>query len=199
MKKIRIILILIVLVLIGGAAIWIVSKHKSASKEVITISEGKIVDLRPIAELCTMEIYRETAVRDTVNHKVIYGIQKQQGRITFDLSGLPAHIEASVVAGDSLSRDTIVLRLPKEKIYLAEAAEKDAWRVIDTKSLRLFGSSNMTPSEENLAKRRAINRARARLYRDGTVGRARREAAATLRRLTEDMTHRPVRVIIGYE
>ncbi len=162
------------------------------SKDEITIEQGRTVDLRPIAELCGMEIYRETVVADTINDKAIYGIQKQQGRITFDIEQLPSEVAAATRATDSIAGDTLRLRLPKEKIELLESTEKDSWRVIDTKSLKFFGSDRMTPQEENVVKRRAIERARKKLYQDGTVNKARREAAATLRDLASQITGRPV-------
>ncbi|MDE6810791.1 MAG: hypothetical protein K2J15_00400, partial [Muribaculaceae bacterium] len=191
---IKIITIISSALLTGIIVLWICLSSKMSEKESVVIDEGRIVDLRPIAELCSMEIYRESMVRDTLNGKLIYGIQKQQGRITFDLSGLPDSVAAASGPADSLASDTLYLKLPKEKIYLTEAAEKGAWRVIDTKSLSLLGSSKMTAKEENIVKRRAINQARSRLYKDGTVRRARREASETLRRLATEITGRPVHV-----
>lgn len=196
MKTIRNYIILIFIICACGAGLYFwLRSNLPASEEKITIEQGKIVDLRPIAELCAMEIYRETFISDTINHRVIYGLQKQQGRITFDIETLPARVKVSLHQGDSLSNDTLRLHLPKEKVEIFESAEPDSWRVIDTKSLRLFESSKMTQAEENMAKRNAIERTRKALYHDGTVQRARHEAAVTLTRMASAMTGRPVIVI----
>ncbi len=195
MKTLRNYIILILILCGFAAGLWLgfCSRH-TEPEEKITIEEGKIVDLRPIAELCAMDIYRETFVSDTINHRVIYGIQKQQARITFDIENLPSEVRASVHKGDSISNDTLRLRLPKEKVEVFESTEQDSWRVIDTKSLRIFESSKMTQEEENIAKRHALERTRKTLYSDGTVRRARHEAAVTLTRMASAMTGRPVLV-----
>lgn len=185
--------ILITLLLLGAAGgILYLRLRPKEKKEEIRIEEARVVDLRPIAELCTMEIYREVMVEDTINRKVIYGIQKQQGSITFDLESLPASVKVARSTADSLATDTLRLRLPKETVSILESTDADSWKVIDTKSLSLFGSSKMTSDEENRAKRKAIERTRRSLYHDGTVERARREAASTLREMAERLTGRPV-------
>lgn len=180
------------LILIIIAGIFLITKLRGFSKDEITIEEGRTVDLRPIAELCSMEIYREAIVSDTVNNKAIYGIQKQQGRITFDIEELPDEVRVAINSTDSLASDTLRLHLPKEKVEILESTEKGSWRVIDTKNLKLFGSNRMTPEEENIVKRHAIESARRKLYQDGTVATARREAAATLQALASQLTGRPV-------
>lgn len=175
----------------GGVYLWL-RNHLPEEKEKITIEPGKIVDLRPIAELCAMEIYRETIVADTINGKVIYGIQKQQGRITFNIEDLPDKVYAASDTEGKISSDTLRLILPKEKVTVYESSQPNSWRVIDTKSVKLFGSSRMTPEEENKVKERAILRTKRGLYKDGTVKRARKEAASTLQQMASAMTGRPV-------
>lgn len=191
-KKLKFILILLALLIAGGAAWWLL-RPKGDSGEKIEIEPGRVADLRAIAELCATEFYREASVLDTVKNKVIFGIQKQRGSITFCLDSLPAEIAVTSVR-DSLPQDTLRLRLPKEKIEVLEATDKDSWRVIDTKSTTLFGSSVMTPDEENVAKRRAVEKTRRHLYADGTVKRSRDEAAATLSSLLSTISGRPVKV-----
>lgn len=192
--KFRLILTAIVIAAISVVFLYFLLRPKD-DKENILIDEAKIVDLRPIAELCSMEIYRETVVSDTINHKAIYGIQKQQGSITFDIEGLPSDVKVALSSRDSLAKDTLRLRLPKERVNVFESTAPDSWKVVDTKSLRLFSTSVMTPEEENIAKRRAIERTRRSLYRDGTVARARKEAAITLRDFAEKLTGRPVVIL----
>ncbi|MDE6271898.1 MAG: hypothetical protein K2M31_02695 [Muribaculaceae bacterium] len=196
MKTLRNYIILILIICAAGAGIYLWLRSRLPEpQEKITIEEGKIVDLRPIADLCAMQIYRETFVSDTINNRVIYGIQKQQARISFDIEDFPAQVKAAVLPGDSVAGDTLRLKLPKEKVEVFESTEPNSWRVIDTKSLRLFESSKMTQAEENMAKRHAIERTRKNLYKDGSVIRARHEAAVTLTRMASAMTGRPVIVV----
>lgn len=168
------------------------TSSKFKEQEHVTIESGRIVDIRPIVRLCAMEIYRETPILDTINSKVIFGVQKQSGSITFDIESLPKEVKAALSPADSLTQDTLHIRMPREIIEIHEAAERGAWRVIDSKSLEVFGSSTLSTAEENQIKQKAIERTRKELYKDGTVARARREGAETLRRLAGDMTGRPI-------
>lgn len=194
MKKTIIFYLIIFLAIcaIGCGVYFWLHRNLPETEEKITIEPGKIVDLRPLAELCAMEIYRETVIADTINGKVIYGIQKQQGRITFNIEDMPDKVQAAIDNEDSIALDTLRIILPKEKVSVYESSAPDSWRVVDTKSLKLFGSSKMTSSEENKVKERAIIRTKRRLYEDGTVKRARKEAATTLSQLASAMTGRPV-------
>lgn len=185
--------IVIIILLIGGAlALWLIFSRSKDPEEGVTVERSRVVDIRTVARLCSMEIYREVAIHDTINDKEIIGVQRQRGSITFDLEELPETIALSMSADPSKAPDTIRLRLPKEKVEILESTEPGSWRVIDTRNLRLIGSDVMTPAEENRAKQRAIDRTRSRLYRDGTVSRGRREAATALSRYLETLTGAPV-------
>lgn len=194
-KKIRYYILFILLLFAVGVGVFLWLRRTLPEKEKITIEEGKIVDLRSLAELCGMEIYRETIICDTIGRKVIYAVQKQQGRIVFDLEALPKNVKAALSPADSLASDTLQLYLPKERVEVYESVEPNSWRVVDTKSLNLFESSTISADEENQAKKRAIQRTQRRLYEDGTVKRARKEAAVTLQQLASEMTGRPVVIV----
>lgn len=160
----------------------------------ITVEEGRVVNLKTLAELCSMEFYRESTVLDTINSKVIFGIQKQQGSIVFDLSSLPEQIVEVCLSNDTIQQDTLYLELPKEQIEVHESTAQQSWRVIDSKSLRLFGSSRLSPEEENIVKQRAIEKTRQHLVKDGSVEKARKDGAETLQTTLEYLTGRPVKV-----
>lgn len=187
-RKIKYYIAGILILVLAGAGWWLL-RPKGDSGEKIVIEEARVADLRAIARLCTTEFYREASVLDTVNQKVIFGIQKQRGTISFDIEALP---EQLAVVRDTTLSDTLRLKLPAERIEVLESTEKDAWRVVDTKSLKFLGSDNMIPEEENLAKNHAISETKRRLYADGTVSRSRKEAAETLSRLLSAITSRPV-------
>lgn len=192
MKRFQGYLILAALAAAAIIAVWGYFKLGTDNVEKTEIQPAKPIDLRPIARLCTMEIYREATVLDTVNGKVLFGIQKQRGEISFDIEDLPRRF---LELPDTLRRaDTLHIKLPQARIELLEATEPDSWRVLDTKSLSLFKSAVMSASEENQAKRKAIKRAKQRLYDDGTVEWARKEAAATLERTLPVLTGHPVKV-----
>lgn len=176
-----------------GIALWLWWRADSAETgDKVTPEPARMVDLKAVADLCGMEIYREETVLDTINDKVIFGIWKLNGRILFDVEGLPGQI---AVADATASTDTIYVRLPKERVELLESTAPGAWRVVDTYSLRLFGNDRLTPGEENAVKRKALARVRNGLYKDGTVDRARREASGTLTRLLTPLAGRPVVVV----
>ncbi len=183
------------IVVLAGVGIWIwKSAADGDSGEQITPEPARMVDLRAVADLCGMEIYREETVLDTIHDKVLFGIWKLNGRILFDVEGIPAQL---AVADTAAPGDTLRIRLPKERVELLESTAPDAWRVVDTYSLKLFGTDRLTPEEENLVKRRALERTRRGLYKDGTVERARREASATLTRMLTPVAGRPVAVDIA--
>ncbi|MBD5290569.1 MAG: hypothetical protein HDS24_00625 [Bacteroides sp.] len=173
MKK-NITIFLLAALIIAGIGIWVWSSVSTRNKEPeVTVAPAKMSHLGAIARLCTVELYAEVPVLDTIGNKVIFGIQKQRGRISFDIENLDIDPTA----------DTIRVRLPKEHIEIYESTEPGSWEVVDTKNLSLIGSSKMTAEEENAVKRRIAENSRKRMYADGTVKRARKEGRATLSRL----------------
>lgn len=183
MKKSPIISI-IILAAIGAVLFLLLNREE----EEITISPGQLVSLESMAELCTTEILAEVPVRDTINHKEIFAIQKQRGQITFDLEKITFDPTA----------DTIRVTLPAPTITINESTERNSWEVIDTKAVgknALFRSDKFTVEEENAAKARAKKRTLALLKRNGTIRRAEEEAAASLKTFLETIYRKPVEII----
>ncbi len=151
----------------------------------IEVSRGRIHDIKTYVRLCSVEVYSEVPVLDTINNKVIFAIQKQNASISFDVENLRLDTVA----------DTLRLDLPKEIIEVYESTEPRSWEVIDTKNISTLGflkSSRLTAEEENAVKSRIPQRTIRRLYSDGTVARARREAADNLSDLLRQLYRQPV-------
>lgn len=189
MKKKHIIIAAVILAVImlgvAAAAFW----HScSREPETVTVSPGKISRIESFVRLCAIDVYSEVPVLDTVNNKVMFGIQKQRGSISFDVDS----VSVSEVG------DTLTVILPRERIELYEATDDNAWEVIDTKAIgpvALLRSDKFTVEEENEVKSHIREASVRRLYSDGTVSRARAEGAANLKRLLENVYRRPVTVI----
>lgn len=180
MKRLRnILLIILLLALIGGGVYFYLDHKKPAEVEV---QPARVSDIRSMVQLCAVEIYNEVPVKDTVNNKMIFAIQKQEGSISFDIEKLQV---------DTVG-DTIRVVLPPEIVEVRESTSPDSWEVVDTKGLNLFTSSKLSVDEENQVKRKLQATARARLYKDGVVKRAREEASENLKRLLEQAYRKPV-------
>ncbi len=185
-------IIALAVAVLAVAAAWRVWRAVSGVEEDehVGVRPVQVVDLRAIAELCTTEIIHETTIVDTINSKVIVGIQRQKGSIRYDVEALPDSLQVAVAG--AAAADTLRLRLPAEQVEILEDTGRGAWRVVDSRSLSLFKSGTLTTAEENAVKRKAISATRSRLYADGTVRRSRQEAAATLGRMLTLLTGRPV-------
>lgn len=184
MKRIITLLLVIAALAAIGAAIYL---RMPPERKEIEVSEGRISDLQTMVRLCSTEIYNEVPVLDTINNKVIFAVQKQRGSISFDLENLQA----------DTSGDTVRITLPREIVELREATDRNSWEVIDTKAigpLAIFHSDKLTVEEENAVKARQKKASKERLYRNGTIRRARREAAENLRRLAEHLYRKPTTV-----
>lgn len=169
-------------IIIAAAACTIVFLKLKGDKEPeVEIAPAKVNYLETMARLCSVEVYAEVPVLDTIGSKVIFGIQKQKGRISFDLEGLAIDPDA----------DTLRVKLPAEIIELYESTDPHSWEVVDTKNLNMFGSPKLTAEEDNTVKRKLATRSKARLYKDGTVDRARDEGRRTLERLLTVFYDRP--------
>lgn len=182
-KKLRVVLWIFVL---GLAAYDFISGYiSSRHQEEITVEAGKINTLKSMAQLCSVEIYNEASVLDTVNNKVMFAIQRQRGSISFDLEKLRA---------DTVG-DTVRLTLPPEIISIYESTEPNSWEVIDTKAvgpMSILRNGKFTVEEENAVKARFKKKSMKMLYTNGTVRRARAEAAKTLQGLMESVYRQPV-------
>lgn len=180
----RIIWILLAVLAIGsGLYAWIKLRPQPAA--LIEVSAGHINQIKSMVRLCSVDIYGEMTVTDTVDDRMIVAIQKQQGSISFDIEQLKV---------DTVG-DTLRVALPREVIELKESTEPNSWQVIDTKyvgSMAIFHSDKMDASQENRAKANIHRKAVDRLYRDGTVRKARAEAVENLSRFLQTIYDSPV-------
>lgn len=179
--KISVAIIIILMAAVGGFLVY----EKFFKPDPIKISPGKIADIETMAELCTVEFFNEVPVKDTINNKVIFAIQKQQGKISFDMENLIKEER----------NDTVFITLPKEIIHIYESTDKDSYQVIDTKGLGLFTSSKLSNAEDNLVKVKLRNASVHRLYSSGAVARARKEARGNISSLMSRIYRKPVVVI----
>ena len=164
-----------------GVVLWAAFRPKEAE---ITVEAAKVNRIETMAELCTMEIYNELPVLDTVNGKVIFGIQKQQGSISYDMEKLRL---------DTVG-DTIRAILPPETIRLYGSTEPRSWEVVDTKSLKPLHSGKLTAEEDNLAKAKIKAKSIARLRQNGTIAKARAEARTALAAFLTAIYRKPAKV-----
>lgn len=79
----KIIKYIIVIVLATVVAAIVYFSLRSPEKKSIDISNARINDVEIMARLCVVDIYSEVPVLDTINKKVIFGIQKQNGSVSF--------------------------------------------------------------------------------------------------------------------
>ncbi len=179
----KIAIIAAVACLLVAAGVYMVHKVKTADPEkTYEVAEGKVADLRQLAEICTVDIYSEVPVLDTVNQKVLFGIQKQRGSVSFDLEKLQVNADG----------DTVRVVLSPEIVELYESTDSNSWEVVDTKSLRLLGNGRLTAEEDNLVKSHIRAKSIRELYRNGTIRRARAEACTNLQSLYSRIYRRPV-------
>ena len=179
-----------IILLILAAAIaffgWQLYRYLQHPEE-IEVLPSKPGDVKEMARLCSMEIYNEVSVLDTVNSKVIFAVQKQSGSISFDMENLQVDD----------SGDTVKIVLPREIVDIYESNEKNAWEVIDTKAIgpmAFLRSNKFTTAEENCVKSKIKAKAIRRLYSNGTVKQARKDAVENLTRLMEGIYRKPVLV-----
>lgn len=181
--KLAIAAVIVVCVAIG--VVYVASLFKNSGTEVTyDVSKGKVADVKQMAELCSVDIYSEVPVLDTINGKVLFGIQKQRGTISFDLEKM--QVDAT--------GDTVRVVLSPEIVRLYESTDSNAWEVIDTKSLKPFHSGKFTAEEDNLVKTHIQAKSIRELYRNGTVGRARAEARENLEGIYGKLFRKPVKV-----
>lgn len=144
----------------------------------IEVMPSRPGDVKEMTRLCSMEIYNEVPVLDTVNFKVIFAVQKQSGSISFDVE----HLEIND------SGDTVRIQLPREIVEVNESTEKDSWNVIDTKAIgpmAILRSNKFTLEEENRVKAKLKANSIKRLYDNGTVRQARKDAVENLTRMMQ--------------
>lgn len=166
-------LLLAVAIYIG----WQLYQNYQRTDEIEVLS-SRPGDVKEMVHLCSMEIYNEVPVLDTVNSKVMFAVQKQSGSISFDVENLEI---------DDLG-DTVKIQLPREIVEVYESTEKDAWQVIDTKAIgpmSILRNDKFTLEEENRVKAKLKANSIKRLYANGTVRQARKDAVENLTRLMQ--------------
>ncbi|MDE7349828.1 MAG: hypothetical protein K2N25_02075 [Muribaculaceae bacterium] len=166
----------IILALLALAG-WLAYRHFQTDEE-IEVLPSRPGEIKEMVRLCSMEIYNEVPVLDTVNLKVMFAVQKQTGSITFDVEHL--NIDAS--------GDTVRIQLPKEIVEVYESTEKNAWQVIDTKAIgpmAFMRNGKFSLEEENRVKAKLKARSISRLYSNGTVRQARKDAVDNLTRMMD--------------
>lgn len=185
-RNIKITIAVLVLILSGVAAAWIYVGWKSSPEPDRTeIRKARVEDLRAAIELCTIEFYEDLPVAGEKGHNHIFAKMAVQGNISFDLDSIHNYF----------SGDTLIVELPEEIIEIKESTEPGAYSVVDEWNDRLFGSNRMPTDAENKLKLIAKENFRKKLYKDGTVRRARAEAVETLTGLLGNIRKQPVKVI----
>ena len=179
-KSIILLLLIAVLAMTG----WYFYRRFNRPEE-IEVLPSRPGDVREMVRLCSMEIYNEVPVLDTVNFKVMFAVQKQSGSISFDLE----HINIDDTG------DTVRIQLPREIVEVHESTERNAWQVIDTKAIgpmAILRSDRFSVDEENRVKAKLKTNSIKRLYTNGTVRQARKDAVDNLTRMMEAVYRRPV-------
>lgn len=180
LKSITAVILLAALAYIG----WQFYRHFQSPEE-IEVLPSRPGDVKEMVRLCSLEIYNEVPVLDTVNSKVIFAVQKQSGSISFDLENINADD----------SGDTVRIELPREIVNVYESTEKNSWQVIDTRAIgpmSILRSNKLTVEEENRVKAKLKANSVKRLYANGTVRQARKDAVDNLKRLMQAAYRKPV-------
>lgn len=141
----------------------------------ITMTPARVKQISDMLELCTLDIYEETGINDTINGKGLFAIQRLRGSVSFDLTSLRV---------DSVGVDSIRVYLPAEKVELLESTEPGSYRVVDVWNVKYpLLATNLTVAEENALKARAAGRIKDLAYRRGYVGKARAAAVESLQKM----------------
>ena len=183
-KSIKAIITVAAIVVVAIAVYLTVSSPKSPT---IEADKGHISNMETMAQLCAIEIYSEVPIVDTIDNKVICAIQKQRGSIAFDLENMQITTDG----------DTVKVIMPDEIVTITEATDNDSWKVVDTKAigpLAMLRSDKLTLEDENRVKAKIERKAKVRLYKNGTVKRARAEGAQNIKKLLEKIYRKPVKV-----
>lgn len=175
MNRISLWLVLLAVIAAAGAAIYLT---RSTGGKIETtrqsIDPAMVKNITGMVRLCSLEIYEETGINDTINGKGLFAIQRLRGEVTFDVENMKV---------DSITPDSIVVHLPRERVELLESTERDSYRVVDVWNVaNPLWSAQLTTAEENIIKSRAAARSRRLAYERGYVARARANAVESLRK-----------------
>lgn len=176
LKQLNITLILIIMVGAGAAALWH-SLRRPAEGDTGTrihgLSPARVSAIRDMVRLCTLDMYEEVAIKDTINGKGLFAVQCLNGTVSYDLTA---------VRIDSLAPDTLRVTLPEEEVQWLESTEPEAYRVLDVWNDRMpLLRASLTTAEENELKLRASRRLESLARERGYIKRARTSAVASLR------------------
>lgn len=161
-----------VLLLALGAIIAGVIWWKAGDREmpVAELEPAKIVDVRPMVRLCSVEVYEDVPIKANIGTRHIFARATLTGTISFDLEQ----------TRDEWRGDTLFVYLPPEIVEIRESTDRGSYKVIDTWNEKFLGKSNFTAQEENEIKRKAVESWREGIYSRGYVRRAREEAVSRL-------------------
>lgn len=181
----RTVLIVSALVLAALAAV-VIAMLKNSSGHDDDIGRARIADIRDMVQLCSLEFVREMPVHDSIGTKHIFACRRIEGQIRFDIDSLPVDV----------GQDTIRVVLPEETVIVRESTLPGSYEIIDVWNTSMFGNRNISNAEENFLKKRHDAGVVRELYGDGTVARAREEAARNLERMLSGLYSRPAIVSI---
>ncbi|MDE6296750.1 MAG: DUF4230 domain-containing protein [Muribaculaceae bacterium] len=172
--------LLLGLLLIAGGIIWAVIWFNKSDAEVpvAKIEEAKVIDIRPMVKLCSVELSEDVPVRGDIGTRHLFARATLKGTISFDLEK----------AASTWEGDTLVVILPPEIVSVYESTDPNSYKVIDVWNDKFLGSSNFTVGEENEIKRQAVEAWRDTIYSRGYVERARSEAVRNLGMMLRPLT-----------
>lgn len=171
MKIVKLLKWSVLLLVAGGiiaAVIWWRKSHREMP--VAEIEPAKVIDVRPMVRLCSVEIYEDVPIKAHIGTRHIFARTTLTGTISFDLEQ----------TRDEWRGDTLFVYLPPEIVEIRESTDKGSYKVIDTWNEKFLGKSNFTTQEENEIKRKAVESWREGIYSRGYVRRAREEAVGRL-------------------
>lgn len=173
MRKLQSILTLVIGLAIIVGIVWVIIWYRSGDETapVAKVEPARIVDIRPMLKLCSVEIYEDVPVRAHIGKRHLFGRMTLTGSITFDIENIESR----------WAGDTLMVTMPREKVEIYESTAPGSYKVIDTWHEGLFGSSNFTTAEENVIKRKVVEAWRDSIYSRGYVKRAREEGTRNLK------------------
>lgn len=179
MKTIRTIIILLAVAAVAGLGYW---WYMSPDADNVKIHNASIREVKDMVKLCSMEIYDEVPVSGSVGPRHLFAKMQLKGNVSFDLEKIDA----------DLSADTVRIALPPEEVEVFESTDDGSYVVIDTWNDQFLGSDHFSTAEENSMKAKVRANWMRRIYRNGSVARARAEAVQNLSSMLSGLLHKPV-------
>ncbi len=182
MKALRILYVCLALAVAGLLVWFVIAIKKSPDADRVKIKDSRVENIKSMADLCSMEIYRDIPIKASIGTRHLFARMSVRGSISYDLDA----------ADIDTTGDTIVITLPKEKVEFLESTDPDSYQIIDVWNDHFLGSVEFTAAEENAIKEKYRQSLVNTLYRDGTVGRARKEATENLKSLASALYNQTV-------